>query len=144
MSSILRQNRLPSAAAALVILLAAGAPAGCGDDDEETTGASAETATSGGETAAPAGEAQPSAETAIADFEYDPDPVTIEAGGSVTWTNEDTASHTASSDDGAPAECDTGTLDKGDSKKLTLDAPGTYAYHCDFHATMTATVEVVE
>jgi plastocyanin len=70
--------------------------------------------------------------------------VTVETGGTVTWANDDTAPHTASSDEEAVAEFDTGALDQGDSKKVTLDEPGTYAYHCDFHATMNGTVEVVE
>lgn len=144
MKSISDGKPFRSTASALALLLTAGAFAGCGDDAEEsTTPASGDTGTATGETA-PAGDARPSADVQVVDFDYDPDPVTVEAGGSVTWENEDTASHTASSDDGAPSEFDTGTLEEGDSKKVTLDEPGTYAYHCDFHATMTAAVEVVE
>ena len=110
------------AAAAAALALAA-----CGGDD---TGDSAD--------------APLSAEVAIADFAYEPDPATLKAGGTVTWSNGDDAAHTASSDEGTPVDFDTGTLELDDSKDVKLDAPGTYAYHCDFHATMTATVEVVE
>ena len=118
---------LIAATAALALALAA-----CGGDGGESGDA-------GG------GEAVMAADVAIADFEYDPDPVTLQAGGTITWTNEDTAAHTATSDpDAAPAEFDTGALEQGDSDEVALDEPGTYEYVCSFHATMGGTVEVVE
>lgn len=80
----------------------------------------------------------------IESFDFKPDPVEVRAGGAVTWTNRDGAPHTATADEGAPAEFGTDRLDRGDSRRVTLDEPGTYAYHCDFHRTMTAMVEVVE
>jgi plastocyanin len=40
-------------------------------------------------------------EVDIADFAYDPDPVTVEAGGKVIWLNRDSAPHTASAKDGS-------------------------------------------
>lgn len=138
MTKILGQKWLRASTAALALIVTAGALAGCGDDSEDTAGSG-----SGG-TATTSGEARPSADVQVADFAYDPNPVTVEAGGTVTWENGDSAPHTASSDDGTPSEFDTGTLEQGDSGEVTLDDPGTYAYHCDFHATMTATVEVVE
>jgi plastocyanin len=108
------------------VVVAAGsmAAAGCGG---EAGTATAETST------APAGK------VAIADFDYDPKAVTVQAGTTVTWANSDEAAHTATADDGS---FDTGTLEKGDSKAVSLDEPGTYTYYCRFHAFMTATVEV--
>ena len=35
-----------------------------------------------------------------------------------------------------------GTLERGDSKAVTVDKPGTYTYFCKFHPFMKATVEV--
>ena len=69
----------------------------------------------------------------IADFKFDPEAVTVEAGTEVTWTNGDEAPHTATADDGS---FDTGTLDLDDSKPVTLDQPGTYSYYCRFHPFM--------
>lgn len=74
----------------------------------------------------------------ISDFKFKPDTVTVKAGSSITWVNEDTASHTATAKDGF----DTGTLNKGDSKAVTLSKPGTFSYVCQFHAFMTGTVVV--
>ena len=47
----------------------------------------------------------------IADFKFDPETMTVEAGTEVTWTNSDDAPHTATADD---SSFDTGDLDKGD------------------------------
>ena len=63
----------------------------------------------------------------------------MKAGTEVTWTNSDDATHTATADDGS---FDTGDLDKGDSKTVTFDEPGSFTYYCRFHPFMKATVEV--
>jgi plastocyanin len=84
--------------------------------------------------------AQNSASVDIADFAFGPNSVTITAGGSVTWTNSDSAPHTATGDGGS---FDTGTIDTGESASITFDTPGTYTYFCAIHPDMTATVVVV-
>jgi len=81
-----------------------------------------------------------SAKVEIADFAYDPDPVTIEEGGKVIWINRDSAPHTATAEDGS---FDTGTLEEGKLKSETFKEPGTYAYVCSIHPQMHGTVEVV-
>lgn len=78
------------------------------------------------------------AKVEIADFKFDPPTITVKAGGTVTWTNSDTAPHTATLDD----DFDTGDLEKGDSKSETFDKPGTYDYVCDIHPFMHGTVVV--
>jgi plastocyanin len=84
----------------------------------------------------------PAATVTIRDFSYSPAKVAIKAGQAVAWTNEDTASHTATTTDGA---CTTKTISKGSTVTLVFLEPGTYEYHCAIHATMpTATVEVTE
>jgi plastocyanin len=80
------------------------------------------------------------AKVVIADFEYNPDPVRIEAGGKVIWLNQDSAPHTATADDGS---FDTGTLDEGKLKSESFKQPGEYSYFCEIHPTMHGTVEVV-
>ena len=94
----------------------------------------------GGEGApAMAAEGNPPDAVEIVDFEFDPTMVTVEAGTEVVWTNRDNAAHTASAKDGS---FDTGTLGSGESGRVTLDEPGTYAYICEFHPFMTGTIEV--
>lgn len=130
-------------------LLTLGA-AGCGDDDEEggagaVTEQTEDTAggaegEAGGETA-PSGDAVRSARVEIEDFAYNPDPVTIEEGGKVTWINRDSVPHTATAEDGS---FDTGTLEEGKLGSESFKEPGTYAYTCTIHPQMEGTVEVVE
>jgi plastocyanin len=67
--------------------------------------------------------------------------VTVSVGGTVEWSNSDAAPHTATAEDNS---FDTGSLDKGDTAKVTFDEPGTIKYICTFHPFMNATVEVVE
>jgi len=95
---------------------------------------------SSGNAAAPSGDAVRSAKVEIANFAYDPDPVTIEEGGKVIWINRDSAPHTATAEDGS---FDTGTLEEGKLKSETFKKPGTYAYVCSIHPQMHGTVEVV-
>ena len=126
--------------------------ASCGDDDDTTApgNAGATTAPAGNEAAgtqpsgnapAPSGEAVRSEKVEIVDFAYDPDPVTIQAGGKVTWVNRDSAPHTATADDGS---FDTGTLDQNKLKSESFKEPGTYPYHCEIHPSMRGTLEVVD
>ena len=56
----------------------------------------------------------------------------------VAVTNDDGTVHTLTADDGS---FDTGNLDGGAEKTITVAAPGTYAYHCDIHNYMTGTIE---
>jgi len=74
----------------------------------------------------------------ITNFKYKPETITVKAGSKVTWVNNDVAPHTATADD----TFDTGNLEKGGSKAITLSKPGSYSYVCEFHAFMTGTVVV--
>lgn len=76
----------------------------------------------------------------IADFAFSPATLTITAGDTVTWTNEDAMVHTATSVDGA---FDSGDLEQGDSYSLTFTTPGTYDYLCTPHPSMTGRIVVV-
>lgn len=79
-------------------------------------------------------------EIQIANFAYGPEELTITAGDTVTWTNEDGVIHTATSIDGA---FDSGDLDTGQSYSLTFTTPGTYEYLCTPHPWMTGRIVVV-
>ncbi len=75
----------------------------------------------------------------IVDFSFAPGTIEISAGTTVTWTNEDSAPHTVTADDGS---FQSGKMDQGATFSFTFDTPGTYTYHCEYHANMTATVIV--
>jgi plastocyanin len=76
----------------------------------------------------------------IADFKFKPIRVTVVAGSKITWINHDSAPHTATAS--GAGGFDTGTLNKGDKKTLKLKKRGTFAYICQFHPFMKATVTV--
>jgi len=80
------------------------------------------------------GETAAEVDVVIEDFAYQPDPVTISAGQTVTWTNRDVAPHTATARDREMLQ--SGTLGQGESYSQAFDAPGTYEYFCEFHAGM--------
>lgn len=120
--------------------------AACGSDSDSSNSEEAEVQSGGeGQPArnlpAPSGEAVRSAKVEIVDFEYQPSPVTVQAGGKVTWLNEDSADHTATLDDGSFT---TGTLAGGKLKSESFKVPGVYAYHCEIHPQMKGELEVVE
>ncbi len=67
----------------------------------------------------------------IKDFQFEPDRVTIKAGETVTWKNEDRRDHQVMS--GAPPvmtdQFMSPVLSKGDSWSYTFEEPGEYPFH---------------
>jgi plastocyanin len=112
--------------------------AACGGGGATTAPAASQPAASqpaaseGGGTAcapAPAGAAA-TVEVEIKDFTYNPEPVTAAVGDVISWTNADSAPHTASLADGS---CGTENLNQGDSGALVFTEAGTYTYMCNVH-----------
>ncbi|HJM40595.1 MAG TPA: alpha-amylase family glycosyl hydrolase, partial [Candidatus Thalassarchaeaceae archaeon] len=79
----------------------------------------------------------------IQSMAFTPNTITIQIGDSITWTNQDSFSHTATSTSG-PASFDSGTLSNSATFTFTFTTAGTYQYKCDFHSSMTATITVEE
>lgn len=61
-------------------------------------------------------------------YRFDPKVIEIEAGQTVTWTNEDNFTHTVQIDGQDDRE-----VGKGDSVSIEFDEPGTYHYVCTLH-----------
>ena len=76
-------------------------------------------------------------QVAIRGMAFVPAAITIAAGDSVTFVNEDQAPHTATC-----AAFDTGRLTQGQSASLTFSAPGQFAYACAIHGMMTGSITV--
>jgi len=70
---------------------------------------------------------------------YAPNPISIAAGDTITWTNNDTEAHTSVGDDGS---WNSGNIAPGASFSRTFPTAGTFAYHCSIHPNMIATVTV--
>jgi plastocyanin len=113
-------------------LLALGATAmliaGCGGGDSGS--ATAKPSQSSSSSAS----GQSSTKVTISDFKFMPNALTVQPGARVNVTNDDSAPHTVTADDGN--SFDTGTLGQGSSKTISVSKPGTYPYHCSIHAFM--------
>ncbi len=79
---------------------------------------------------------------------FDPNELTVEAGSAIVFANVGGAPHSLTADDGS---FDTGVIDPGaeqgrfagSNASLTLDEPGTFAFHCEIHPeAMTGTLTV--
>lgn len=62
-------------------------------------------------------------------------------GDTVTWTNGTDVTHTVDSDSGG--EMESGDIAEGATFEHTFAAEGTFAYHCDIHDYMKATIIVL-
>ncbi len=80
-----------------------------------------------------------SARVAIRNFAFAPSDLVIDAGQSVTWTNDDGAPHGLVFADAGPG---TELLLPGQSFSRRFDQPGTVNYACSIHAYMVAKVVV--
>lgn len=74
----------------------------------------------------------------IGNFTFNPPQVTVKAGTTVTWTNEDDIPHTVVSPPGIRSK----PLDTEDKFSFTFTTPGTYKYFCSLHPHMTGTIVV--
>jgi plastocyanin len=69
----------------------------------------------------------------IQNFKFSPDTVTIKVGQTVTWTNQDSATHSVVALDGS---WKSESLGNGAIYSRTFDTAGTFEYRCGFHANM--------
>ena len=77
----------------------------------------------------------------IQNWVFDPQDITIFVGDSITWTNQDSTSHTATSNSG-PDSFDSGNMQSSAAFTYTFTASGTYNYECAIHPSMTGTITV--
>ena len=75
----------------------------------------------------------------ISNFSFQPKSLSIPVGSTVTWTNNDSAPHTISADDGS---FDSGNMAPGSNFSHTFSTSGNVLYHCAFHSSMHGSVEI--
>jgi amicyanin len=123
--------------------------AGCGDDDDDSGnggggGANTEQPADEGGGGGGAG----GTEVGMQNVQFDPADVTIKAGETVTWTNDEGVPHDVEKTSGPGGTFSSGPeggMMEGDTFSHTFDQPGTYEYVCRVHAPgMAGTVEVTE
>jgi plastocyanin len=137
--------------AMLIACLALGLVAvGCGgdDDDDGGGGGAAETTEQPSEPAEDTGGGGGGAKTAEVSMEgiaFEPSESQIAAGGTVTWTNNESVGHDVTKTSGPGPDFssgDAGGMGEGDTFKQTFADPGDYEYVCTVHPNMTGTVSV--
>ena len=79
------------------------------------------------------------AEVDIDQFTFLPQRITVKAGTTVTWINEDDVPHTIAS---SGKIFKSKALDTADKFSFTFTTPGTYEYFCSLHPHMTGAVVV--
>jgi nitrite reductase (NO-forming) len=79
---------------------------------------------------------------------FDPLPVDVKPGSTVTWVNDDSAPHTATSgspDSGPSGKFDTGIIGPGQSSDQVMPASsGVFEYYCTLHPYMKGMINVKE
>jgi plastocyanin len=62
-------------------------------------------------------------------YRFHPKVIEVDAGSTVTWTNDDNFTHTVQVEGQADHE-----VERGKSVSITFDKPGTYHYVCTLHS----------
>jgi plastocyanin len=75
----------------------------------------------------------------IDNFTFSPQKLTVKAGSTVTWTNEDDIPHALAS---STKVFRSKTLDTDDKFSFTFTTPGVYEYFCSLHPHMTGSIVV--
>ena len=75
----------------------------------------------------------------IVNMAFTPATITVTAGTTVTWNNNDNITHTVTADDDS---YDSGNIGAGSSFTRTFSIAGSYPYHCTIHPSMKETIVV--
>jgi plastocyanin len=70
---------------------------------------------------------------------FNPTTLTVPVNTTVTWTNKDSMAHTVTSD---ATMFDSHNLPAGNTFSFQFTTKGTFAYHCNYHASMKGTIVV--
>jgi plastocyanin len=131
--------------ALLLSCLAIGLVACGGDDDESGGGADTGGAATTEEPAAGGGGGG-GTEVSMDSIQFDPKDVTVKAGETITFVNNESVPHDVHKSSGPGpdfASGPSGGMQEGDTFELTLDEAGSYEYVCDVHAPgMSGTITV--
>lgn len=74
---------------------------------------------------------------------YKPNPIEIKVGDTVTWINNDSSLHTATSTSSNDSNLDSKVLRRGETFSFTFDKEGQYPYFCTLHPNMVGSVAVL-
>jgi plastocyanin len=139
----------------LALLLACAAlalvAAGCGDDDDDDGGGGGAATTEqpaggGGDDGGGGGDDDGGGgggggtEVSMEGIAFQPAEVTVSAGDTVNWVNNDTVGHDVTADSFSSGE--PGAMENGDEFEHTFEEAGTFDYVCTVHPGMEGSVVV--
>ena len=78
----------------------------------------------------------------IRDMMFTPSQITVAKGGTVTWTNNDSTTHTVIDDLANVGGPHSGDIAPGQSYSFTFNKTGSFQYHCSIHPSMRGTIVV--
>ena len=78
----------------------------------------------------------------IRDMMFTPSQITVTKGGTVTWTNNDTVTHTVEDDLSNVGGPSSGDIPAGGKYSFTFNKTGSFQYHCRIHPSMRGTIVV--
>jgi len=84
--------------------------------------------------------AEPATTISIDNFSFTPATLTVKAGTTVTWTNQDDIPHGIGATNNAFPKSK--ALDTDDSYSFTFATPGTYQFFCYLHPKMVGSIVV--
>jgi plastocyanin len=95
----------------------------------------------------------PQGSSSLTDDAYIPNPIEVNTGDTITWINDDSTPHTATS--GTPDSGSNGMFggtddspeiigSQGITQSFTFDEAGEFGYYCTLHPSMVGTVIVTE
>lgn len=130
---------LPTLLIVLVLILAA-----CGGDDDDNGNGDNNPPAAGETPNAPLPTVPAAMGVVMVNRTFEPQQIEVTAGTTVTWTNQDSQSHTVTAGprDNPSGLFDSGEIAGGGTFSFTFTEPGTYEYHCTPHDGMDGTVVV--
>jgi plastocyanin len=78
----------------------------------------------------------------IKNMMFTPPQISIQKGGTVTWTNDDNTAHTVTDDLTNVGGPSSGDIQPGSTYSFTFNKTGSFQYHCSIHPSMRGTIVV--
>jgi len=78
----------------------------------------------------------------IRNMMFTPSQIAIKKGGTVTWTNNDTTTHTVIDDLQNVGGPHSGNIEPGATYSFKFESTGSFQYHCSIHPSMRGTIVV--
>jgi plastocyanin len=109
----------------------------CGGDDDDDGGGGGGGGASTSEQPSGGGGGGGGAEVSLKDIQFSPKDLTVDAGETITFTNDESIPHDVHKTSGPGGDFASGPdggMQQGDTFELELDTPGDYEYVCNVHA----------